>query len=256
MEPGFTLHDRTRRAVVSRTRKNARPVWVRQSQVEKDLEKTETYLTGIGLLLEKYNLKDYQSRFTKLREQLDRLRRFHSQGSVAQAAYRFPHAAGSFTSSQREELRARLHSGGTGAASRIKASRRCRRDMQKLATKIAQERHLPSSDYRDVIRALKKDQLAGDQILPHYQQTLAEIEDDPAPRASDHACRTAPRIIRLPPRPRPRSSPLRTCARLRCSTITASAASSCCPWAPSARGQGAQVRRFHLRRRVLDADRA
>ena len=31
-------------------------------QVEKDLAKTEAYVTGIGLLLEKYNLKDYQSR--------------------------------------------------------------------------------------------------------------------------------------------------------------------------------------------------
>ncbi len=48
--------------------------------------------------------------------------------------------------------------------------------MQKLAAKIAQDRHLPSSGYRDVIRVLKKDQLPADQILPHYQQRLADIE--------------------------------------------------------------------------------
>ena len=48
--------------------------------------------------------------------------------------------------------------------------------MQPIAAKIAQERHLPSSDYRDVISALKKDQIPGDQILPHYQKRLAEIE--------------------------------------------------------------------------------
>jgi uncharacterized protein (DUF885 family) len=49
-------------------------------------------------------------------------------------------------------------------------------EMQPIAAKIAQERHLASPDYRDVINALKKDQLTGDQILPHYQKRLAEIE--------------------------------------------------------------------------------
>ena len=39
-------------------------------EVEKDLAKTDTYITGIGLLLEKYNLKDYQAAFAKLKEQL------------------------------------------------------------------------------------------------------------------------------------------------------------------------------------------
>ncbi len=38
--------------------------------VEKDLAKTDTYINGIGLLLEKYNLKDYQPAFAKLKEQL------------------------------------------------------------------------------------------------------------------------------------------------------------------------------------------
>ena len=49
-------------------------------------------------------------------------------------------------------------------------------EMQTLAAKIAQERHLPSSNYRDVIRAMKKDQLAADQVMPRYQQTLSSIE--------------------------------------------------------------------------------
>jgi len=48
--------------------------------------------------------------------------------------------------------------------------------MQGIAAQIAKERHLPSSDYRDVIAALKKEQIPGDQVLPHYQERLAEIE--------------------------------------------------------------------------------
>jgi uncharacterized protein (DUF885 family) len=49
--------------------------------------------------------------------------------------------------------------------------------MQSIAAKVAKDRHLPSSDYRAVIAALKKDQIPGDQVLPHYQKRLAEIED-------------------------------------------------------------------------------
>ena len=49
-------------------------------------------------------------------------------------------------------------------------------EMQPLAAKIAKERHLPSSDYRDVIRELKKDQVGADRILPLYKERLSEIE--------------------------------------------------------------------------------
>lgn len=41
-----------------------------KAAVEKNLAQTATYITGIGLLLEKYNLKDYQPAFAKLTEQL------------------------------------------------------------------------------------------------------------------------------------------------------------------------------------------
>ena len=48
--------------------------------------------------------------------------------------------------------------------------------MQPLAVKIAQQHHLPSADYRDVMRALKKDQITGDAILPLYKGHLSDIE--------------------------------------------------------------------------------
>ncbi|WP_437990603.1 DUF885 family protein [Sorangium sp. So ce145] len=49
--------------------------------------------------------------------------------------------------------------------------------MQKLSLPLAKARHLPSADYRDVIRALKKEQLVGEAILPHYKERLAQIEE-------------------------------------------------------------------------------
>jgi uncharacterized protein (DUF885 family) len=48
--------------------------------------------------------------------------------------------------------------------------------MKPIAAQIAKERHLPSSDYRDVIHELKKQQLVGEAILPFYQERLKQIE--------------------------------------------------------------------------------
>ena len=49
-------------------------------------------------------------------------------------------------------------------------------EMQTIAAQIAKKNSWPSSDYRDVIKKLKENQLVGDSILPFYQQRLKEIE--------------------------------------------------------------------------------
>ena len=49
-------------------------------------------------------------------------------------------------------------------------------EMKPIAAQIAKQRNLPSSDYRDVIRELKKQQLVGDAILPFYEDRLKQIE--------------------------------------------------------------------------------
>ena len=50
-------------------------------------------------------------------------------------------------------------------------------EMKSIAAKDCQGSvNLPSSDYRDVIRELKKQQLVGDAILPFYENRLKQIE--------------------------------------------------------------------------------
>jgi hypothetical protein len=159
-----------------------------KAQVEKDLAKTETYITGIGLLLEKYNLKDDQA-FAKLKEQLTAHDEFVRKEVLprTRADFRMPPEVYAIAREELgldytpEELARLAHQSFT----------QIQGEMQTLAAKIAKERHLPSSGYRDVIRVLKKDQLAGDQILPHYQQRLADIE----------AILRRERLITLPDRP-------------------------------------------------------
>jgi hypothetical protein len=51
------------------------------------------------------------------------------------------------------------------------------KEMQWIAAEIASDQKSPDSDYRAVIRNLKKQQLVGDAILPHYQQRLKQLEE-------------------------------------------------------------------------------
>jgi len=52
-----------------------------------------------------------------------------------------------------------------------------RNEMKALAPLVAKEKGFPSSDYHDVIRELKKQQIVGDAILPHYEARLKAIEE-------------------------------------------------------------------------------
>jgi uncharacterized protein (DUF885 family) len=51
------------------------------------------------------------------------------------------------------------------------------KEMETISNKIAADRKLPSSNYREVIRELKKQQLVGDEILTHYLVRLWDIEE-------------------------------------------------------------------------------
>jgi hypothetical protein len=143
-------------------------------QVEKDLDNTNTYVNGIGLLLEKYKVAGYQDAFAKLKEQLTSYDNFVRKEVLpkARADFRLPpelytiRLDNSGIDYTPDELTRLAHQAFTQLQS----------EMQPIAAKIAKERHLPSSDYRDVIAALKKDQIPGDQIMPHYRARLAEIE--------------------------------------------------------------------------------
>ena len=145
-----------------------------KAKVEKNLENTQAYINGIGLLLEKYKIRGYQDAFAKLKEQLASYDDFVRKEVLpaARSDFRLPPELYSIALSNygidysKCELTRLAHQTFTELQG----------EMQSIAAKIAQERHLPSSDYRDVIAALKKDQIPGDQVLPHYQKRLAEIE--------------------------------------------------------------------------------
>ena len=76
---------------------------------------------------------------------------------------------------------------GWRTAPSTRSRRRCRRSPRRSA----REQGNPKADYRTVIRELKKKQLVGDAILPHYQARLKELE----------AIITEQSLVTLPSRP-------------------------------------------------------
>lgn len=143
-------------------------------EVEKNLENTNAYVTGIGLLLEKYKMTGYEDAFARLKQELASYDDFVRKEVLpkARSDFRLPpelytiQLANYGIDYTPAELTRMAHQAFTDLQSQ----------MAPIAERIAKERHLPSADYRDVILALKKDQIPGDEIMPHYKKRLAEIE--------------------------------------------------------------------------------
>jgi hypothetical protein len=144
-------------------------------EVEKDLGNTQTYITGIGLLLEKYKQQGYQDAYAKLKEQLASYDDFVRREVLPKSRTDFRLPAAIYKTNLEnygvdyapDDLKRMAHQSFTEIQNQMKT----------LAAKVAKERGLPSTEYRDVIHALKKEQFTGDDILPAYEKTLASIEE-------------------------------------------------------------------------------
>src|SRR5215472_8757689 len=144
-------------------------------EVETDLARADFFINGIAQLFDKYKIDGYQDAYAKLKQQLTDYDAWVKQEILPKARtdFRLPPEEYAFNLQQLgidippDQLTAMAH----------KAFTEYQQEMQEIAAKIAKERGWKSSDYRDVIRELKKDQLVGEAILPQYEDTLKKIED-------------------------------------------------------------------------------
>jgi hypothetical protein len=143
--------------------------------VEKSLGDANAYVNGIGLLLEKYKIEGYQPVFAKLKQQLAEYDDFVRKEVLpkSRSDFRLPPAIYKMALENygadypAAELERMAHQSFTD----IQAQ------MEELAAKVAKERGFAASDYRSVIAELKKEQIKPDDVLPHYQHRLADIEE-------------------------------------------------------------------------------
>lgn len=145
-----------------------------KAEVEKDLANATFFVDGIRQLFEKYQIAGYQEAYAKLKEQLTAYDVFVRQEVLpkARADFRQPPEIYAFSLEQSgvdippAELAAKAHA----------AFKKIQQQMQALAPQVAKQKGFTATNYRDVIRALKQNQLVGEAILPHYQKRLQEIE--------------------------------------------------------------------------------
>jgi uncharacterized protein (DUF885 family) len=145
-------------------------------QVKTALALSPVLIDGIGALLRASGLDGWEDAFDALRAQCEAYARFAETEVLPRARtdHRLPPEVYAFALHDvgvdipPAELAARAHA----AFDEIQA------EMQALAPRVAAEHGLAAHDYRDVIRALKANQIHGDAaaIVEFYRRRLAEIE--------------------------------------------------------------------------------
>jgi hypothetical protein len=143
-------------------------------EVERDLNTNDRYVTEIGELFAKYELDGYEDDYEVLKTQIAAFDAFVTAEILPRTRSEFQLPEEVYSSRLRRygvdmpigELRRR-------AAVEFKE---LQDQMQALAFMIAVERGLDVTDYRDVMRELKKDQFEGEDILPFYRERMAQIE--------------------------------------------------------------------------------
>jgi hypothetical protein len=145
-----------------------------KDEVEKELGNSPTYVKGIEELFKKYGIEGYEEAYAKLREQLAAYDDFVRAEVLPRARTDFRQPAELYAFSLRE---AGIDMPVGELMSRAQVSfEEIQNQMQVLAPLVAREKGWSLSDYRHVLRELKKQQLVGEAILPHYEQRIGDLE--------------------------------------------------------------------------------
>jgi len=145
-----------------------------KDEVEKELSNSQAYVDGIGELFQQYGIEGYEDSYAQLKTQLAAYDEFVRTEILpdARTDFRQPPELYAFSLRDRgidmsvEELMSRAQV----------AFEEIQTQMQCLAPRVAEARGWDLTDCRDVIHELKKEQLVGEAILPHYENRNRQIE--------------------------------------------------------------------------------
>ena len=146
-----------------------------KAAVEKNIGNSAFYVDGIAQLFQKFQIAGWEEPHARLKAQVAAYNDFLKAEVLPRSredfrlpeeiyAYRLKQVGVDIPATQLVE-RARI------------AFMEIRNEMKTLAPLVARDKGLAVTDYRDVIRELKKQQLVGDAILPHYQARLKQMEE-------------------------------------------------------------------------------
>ena len=164
-------------------------IYPSKASVETQLARNASIVEGIGELFRKYKLAGWEPAYATLQTQLTAYDAWVRANILPKAKTDFrlqpEEYALAFEGYGIDVPPAQLATMAHAAFLDYQAQ------MRPIAAAIAKERGYPSSDYRDVIRELKKQQISGEAILPFYEKRLHEIE----------GIVVAQKLVTLPDRP-------------------------------------------------------
>ena len=145
-----------------------------RGEVEKDLEDAPKMIAGLEHVFKESGLKGYEKSLKKLQKQLTDYNEWVRVTIL-------PNTRES-SMLPRELYELQLKNYGVDASPEQLmvlgqvAFMDIRNEMKALAPLVAKEKGLKSSDYRDVINELKKDQVHGDALMARYQSVMQELD--------------------------------------------------------------------------------
>jgi uncharacterized protein (DUF885 family) len=174
IEPGFTPTTDQLKKLMELQMARPNVIYSARSRVETALQRNSLYVDGIASLCKQYNLQGWEEPYAKLKAQLTAYDDWIKATVLPKTRTDFRQPAELYALNlenfgidiPRAELAQMAH----------KAFTEYQGEMQTIAAQIAKQRGWPNSDYREVIKRLKQDQLVGDSILPFYKDRLKVIE--------------------------------------------------------------------------------
>jgi hypothetical protein len=173
-ERGYEPITKLARARIEERMSDASLTWPWVVEVQQDLDNASHYIDGTRELLQKSGLTGWQKDFDALTRELKAhndwvritvLPRARQTNRLPPAIYADNLKAYGVEADPRDLMQRAMF-----------AYLQTRDELDSLARIYAAQKGLASSNYRDVIRELKKHRVAGDQVLPVYKAHLAELE--------------------------------------------------------------------------------
>jgi uncharacterized protein (DUF885 family) len=175
VEPGFKPFTEVLKQRVMEQMAKPGVVYPPVGEMETELGRDKNYVDGMQQLFLKYKLTGWEEPFAKLQQEL-------ADYDTWIRATVMPKARSDFKLAPEEYALSLEHYGVDLPPAQLaemahQAFTSDQAQMQTLAGKVAAEHGWKLTDYRDVIRELKKNQITGDAILPFYKARLKAIED-------------------------------------------------------------------------------
>ena len=193
-ENGYEPITKLARARIEERMNDSSLTWPWVVEVQQNLDNAPRYIDGMRDLLKKSGLKGWQKDFDALTRELKAhddwvrtvvLPRARQTNRLPPEIYADNLKAYGVEADPRDLIQRAMF-----------AYLQTRDEMDSLARIYAAQKGLKSSNYRDVIRELKKNRVAGDQVLPVYKSHLAQLEE--IVRAAEHRhASEASAVIRL-----------------------------------------------------------